>query len=172
MPKIVGRGRPGEHRAHVQHRPPQADVVERLRQHLADRRLVGQEQPLGVGLEHGVPAFVGALVERPVAEPPPADPGDVEQDVEPAAEELQRARRTGAADGVRTRRRRPRSPGPDRAACKLLAGGVSFVRRSCPATTTRAPSSRNRRAVARPIPLVPPTIRQPAPEQPAGTLTS
>ena len=98
----MGRGGPGKYRAHVQHRPPQAEVVERLCPHLAHRRLVGQEQSLGVGLEHGVPTFGAALVERPIAEPPPADPGGVKQDVEPAAEELQRGGKQGT-DRVQTR---------------------------------------------------------------------
>ena len=121
-------------------------------------RLV-RNSPVALVSHHALPAFVRALVQRPVAEPPPADPGDVQQDIEPAAENVEREREQPRRPRLRRRRARARIPRPGRAErADPAPRGRSPASR--PATTTRAPSSRNRRAEARPMPLVPPTIRQ------------
>ena len=134
-------------------------IVERLREHLPDRGTVGQEKAPRVGVQNGVPSLDRALVELRVAESPTADPGHMKQNVQPPREErqgllekpldLSRLGRVGDDD-----QRRPRPDlseiGPRRVG--RLAGPAAHH--------DAPPSARKHRAVARPIPLVPPTIRQ------------
>ena len=130
-------------------------------------RLV-KKHPERVDPHDALPAFVGTLVQRPVAELPTADSGDVQQDIEPSAQSV--------AERMRTAARRPLRPsasssvnssdGAERDRADPSAERP--ISALAPATTTRAPSSRNRRAEARPMPLVPPTIRQVRPSSRPG----
>jgi len=64
-------------------------VIKRLRKHLLDCGAVGQEQAPRVGIENRVPALDRSFVQRGVAEPPPADPRHVVENVDTTGEECQ-----------------------------------------------------------------------------------
>ena len=82
--EVRRRGRERQHRGHVDDR-----AAVRGAEEIPHGRPIGVEQRRQVQVERLLPAFIGELVERTVAEPPAAAAGDVEHAVD-AAEPLER----------------------------------------------------------------------------------
>ena len=87
--EMLRRRRAVEDRSHVHHRAPQAGGSSGCSSMNRTAARLVKNTPCALRSHHAVPAFARALVQRPVAKLSTADPGDVQQDIEPSAQDVQ-----------------------------------------------------------------------------------